>query len=67
MRGKHHVIVESDTLKYEFDIRRNITVIQGNSATGKTTLIELLSQFALRGKRSGIRVESDVPCLNFLK
>ena len=62
MRGKHHVIVESDALKYEFDIRRNITVIQGDSATGKTTLIELLSQFALQGKRSGIRVESDVPC-----
>ena len=37
MKGKHHIIIESARLKYEFDIRRNITIIQGDSATGKTT------------------------------
>ena len=44
MRGKHHIIVETKRLKYEFDIRRNITVIQGDSATGKTTLTGLLQE-----------------------
>lgn len=40
MKGKHRVIVETESIKYEFDVRRNITVIQGDSATGKTTLID---------------------------
>lgn len=63
MKGKHHIIVETKKIKYEFDVKRNITVIRGDSATGKTTLIELLSQYARFSERTGIRVESDVPCL----
>ncbi len=62
MHGKHHIVVESENLKYEFEIRRNITVIQGDSASGKTTLIELLQLHSRQGHRSGVRVESDVPC-----
>lgn len=38
MKGKHHVIVKNRSLHYEFDIKRNITIIQGDSGTGKTTL-----------------------------
>lgn len=37
MRGSHKVIIETERMKYEFTIRRNITVILGDSATGKTT------------------------------
>lgn len=62
MKGKHHIIVESPRLKYEFDIKRNITIIQGDSATGKTTLVDLIRDYAIRGKASPIRIESDVPC-----
>ena len=40
MKGLHKVIVQNNRLHYEFDIRRNITIIQGNSATGKTTLTD---------------------------
>jgi hypothetical protein len=35
MIGKHHVIIETSGLKYSFEIQRNITIIQGDSATGK--------------------------------
>ena len=62
MRGKHHVVVETARLKYTFDISRNITVIQGDSATGKTTLIDLLSEYKRSGEGKGISVSSDVPC-----
>ncbi len=62
MRGKHHVIVETARVKYSFNISRNITVIQGDSATGKTTLIDLLSDYKRRGEGQGITVSSDVPC-----
>ncbi len=44
MKGLHKVIVQNNRLHYEFDIKRNITIIQGNSATGKTTLINMLRQ-----------------------
>ncbi len=65
MKGHHKVTVETDRMKYEFTIRRNITVILGDSATGKTTLVEFLNMYARRGTGSGVRVQSDVPCVVF--
>lgn len=65
MKNKHHVVVESKRLKYEFDIKRNITVIQGDSASGKTTLLDLLGTHSRYGKESGISLQSDVPCVVF--
>ena len=65
MKGRHHVIVETQRLKYEFDIKRNITIIQGDSATGKTTLIDLLGTYGRFGNDSGIIVSSDVRCVVF--
>lgn len=62
MKGKHKVIVQNNRLHYEFEIKRNITIIQGNSATGKTTLINMLRQAENLGKSSGIDVICDVPC-----
>ncbi|MBR0309095.1 MAG: translation initiation factor 2 [Mogibacterium sp.] len=62
MRGKHHIIIESARLKYEFEIKRNITIIQGDSATGKTTLIDLLSDYQKDKEKSPVRIESDAPC-----
>lgn len=65
MKGRHHIVLETKRLKYEFDIRRNITVILGNSASGKTTLIEALAEYGRLSERGGIRLESDVACVVF--
>ena len=54
MRGKHRVIVQNKRLHYEFEIKRNITIILGDSATGKTTLIDMLRQHMDLGTDSGI-------------
>ncbi len=62
MRGKHRVVVKNNRLHYEFEIKRNITVIKGDSATGKTTLINMIRQFTNLGNSSGIDVICDVPC-----
>ncbi len=62
MRGKHRVIVQNKRLHYEFEIKRNITIILGDSATGKTTLIDMLRQNMDLGTDSGIDVTCDVPC-----
>ncbi|MBR6171968.1 MAG: translation initiation factor 2 [Eubacterium sp.] len=62
MRGVHHLIVQSVHLKYEMDILRNITVIQGNSATGKTTLVDMIREYNMNGTDTGITISCDVPC-----
>lgn len=62
MRGKHKIIVKNNRLHYEFEIKRNITIIRGDSATGKTTLINMLRQAENLGSSSGIDVVCDVPC-----
>lgn len=63
MKGKYNVLVQNNRLRYEFTISRNITVIRGDSATGKTTLIELLAAYDRDGESSGILVKSDVACV----
>ena len=62
MKGKYKIVVQNNRLHYEFEIKRNITVIQGDSASGKTTLITMLRQAENLGNSSGVDVISDVPC-----
>ncbi len=62
MKGKYKVVVKNNRLHYEFEIKRNITIIRGDSATGKTTLINMLRQAENLGDSSGIDVVSKVPC-----
>ncbi len=40
MKGSYEVTVRNNRLQYKFTVQRNITILRGNSATGKTTLIE---------------------------
>lgn len=62
MKGKYHIIVQNQRVRYEFDIKRNITVIRGDSATGKTTLIDLLRTYMNLGDESGILVNCKKKC-----
>ena len=39
MKGKQHIIVSNRDAKFKFDLNRNITIVRGNSGTGKTTLL----------------------------
>lgn len=59
MRGSHHIIVQNNKVRYEFDIKRNITIIRGDSATGKTQLISMLESYQRDGISSGIEIQSD--------
>ena len=58
MKGRHHIVVETRRLKYEFDIKRNITIIQGDSASGKTTLVSLLREYGMRENFGDIKKPS---------
>ena len=62
MKGSYHVIVQNRTVKFEFDIKRNITIIRGDSGTGKTTLIQLIRTYENLGDESGISISCDRKC-----
>ncbi len=62
MRGRHELRVESAHLRYDMTFLRNITVIQGDSATGKTTLVDMIREYQLNGSDTGISLVCDLPC-----
>lgn len=62
MRGKYHIVVQNKRLRYEFDIKRNITIIRGDSATGKTTLYTMVALAARRGDSSGVDIQCEKKC-----
>ena len=62
MKGKHKITVQNKKIKYEFCLRRNITVIQGNSATGKTALVDMIREYYENGEESGIQLSCDKTC-----
>lgn len=67
IKGKYHFKVYNKKLLFEFDIKRNITFIQGNSATGKTTLLNMMYDYLLSGRGSGITVETNAKFMVYLR
>ncbi len=63
MKGKYRVLVETNRLKYEFILIRNITIIKGNSATGKSTLVNLIRDYEELGTDSGIELICEKACV----
>ena len=59
MRGSYWFKAKSKKVLFEFSIRRNITVIKGNSATGKTTLLRILYEYLRSGRQSGYGVSTN--------
>jgi len=62
MRGKHTVTVANVKLQYTLELERSITIIRGDSGTGKTTLIGMLRDHERLGNQSGVTVKSDKVC-----
>lgn len=63
MRGTHQVVVRNNRVQFKFEVSRNLTILRGDSATGKTTLIEMIADYELRGAKSGVELYCDVPCV----
>lgn len=62
MKGKHTVIVRNARVQFTLELERNITVIRGDSATGKTTLIGMLLDYEAQGRSSGVNLSCDKRC-----
>lgn len=63
MKGKYEIIVQNKRIRFQFEIRRNITIVRGDSATGKTTLLELLQAYHREGETSGVKVQCEKACI----
>ena len=44
MQGTQKVQIQNKRVRYEFELKRNLTVLRGDSATGKTTLIDMIEE-----------------------
>lgn len=62
MTGKHEVLVRNARVQYKFALERNITVLRGDSATGKTTLIDMIAANQTNGQDSGVFLQCDKTC-----
>ncbi len=62
MKGSHRIIVESRKVKYDFIIKRNITILTGDSGSGKTVLIDLIHDYRRYGADSGVQLSCDRAC-----
>ena len=62
MKGIHKVVVGTKYLKYEFELRRNLTIIRGDSATGKTTLVDMIRTHMNDGESGPVALNCDKSC-----
>ena len=62
MRGTYEVKVSNVNVSFTLELERNITILSGDSATGKTTLIEMRRDFEESSRSSSITVHCKRPC-----
>lgn len=62
MKGTKKIVIRNNRVVFTLELERNITVICGDSGTGKTTLTRLVENYETYGSSSGVAIQSDVPC-----
>ena len=62
MKGSVHIIVQNERIKYEFVLRRNLTIIWGYCETGKTTLVDMIREYKSLGEESGVELFCEKGC-----
>ena len=59
MRGEIKIRVSNSRNSYSFSLKRNLTVLRGESGRGKTTLFEMIQEYNRFGRNSGVHVSCD--------
>ena len=62
MKGKYGIEVYNSRVHYALSVKRNITILNGNSGTGKTELIRLVGEYEENGASSVITLRCDRKC-----
>lgn len=63
MKGKVKIAVKNRNVSFNFTLERNITILTGDSGTGKTKLINMIRDYSQFGKSSGVTLKCEKPCL----
>lgn len=63
MKGKVKIFVKNKHITFSFTLERNITVITGDSGTGKTKLINMVRDYSELGRSSGVTLRCDRTCI----
>lgn len=59
MRGEYKIRVKNSRNSYSFSLKRNLTVLRGESGRGKTTLFDMIREYNRYGKESGVSISCD--------
>ena len=62
MKGIRKVQIQNKRVRYEFELKRNLTILQGDSASGRTTLIDMVQEHFKNGNDSSIQLVCEKPC-----
>ena len=62
MTGKYQIVLYNNKVQYRLSVERNLTLLRGDSATGKSELIRLLTQYNGNPHSSGITLICDKEC-----
>lgn len=60
MRKKINIEIYNKRIHYNLEFKRSITLILGDSGTGKTTLVNMLESYIENNKLSGIHFKSNI-------
>ena len=63
MKGKISFSIQNRHIAFKFELERNVTILTGDSGTGKTKLINMVRMFSREGKASGITLKCAYPCV----
>ena len=63
MKGKITFYIKNRHITFKFDLERNVTVLTGDSGTGKTKLINMVRMYSREGKASGVTLKCACPCI----
>lgn len=62
MKGTYHIEVKNRDASFKFELYRNITIVRGNSGTGKTTLFDMIADYTRLGAESGVNISCEKNC-----
>ncbi len=62
MYGKIDFEIKNNRTSFKFTLERNITILNGNSATGKSTLIDMVRSYEQEGRKSSVHLKCNKEC-----
>lgn len=62
MKGKYEIRLYNNKVHYHLTIKRNITIFQGDSASGKSEMLRLLTAYNNRLESSGVTLICEKTC-----